>query len=237
MDIKDIKTLPQQIDTLLSSFPKLDTVMVAAGIQSSFDFKDPKSTSPDAIDSEVDINVTAPMIIAHLLVPHFISLKRPTTFILVSSGLAFVPVPLYPIYCGTKSAIHSFAVNLRAQLLETQCKVVELAPPYVDTPLDAAHRGKNIQAQAGPEKAVKPMALEEYLDSAMKGLEDGRNEVAVGFAQMGVDKWRQAFGSVLEMMGNKPYGVRCLRSAKRCSALNSSSPSKGSKVPSLHHAI
>lgn len=203
MDIEDIDTLPQQIDNLLASHPKIDTVMLAAGIQSSFDFKDPRTTTPSAIDSEVDTNVTAPMIIAHLLVPHLISFNRPTTFILVSSALAFVPMPLYPIYCATKAAIHSFAISLRAQLLETQCKVVELAPPYVDTPLDAKHRERNIAAQGGAEKAVKPMALEVYLESAMEGLEDGRREVAVGFSQMGAEKWREAFGPVLEMIGNK----------------------------------
>lgn len=203
MDIENIGTLPQQIGHLLASFPKLDTVMVAAGIQSSFNFKDPKSTSPSAISSEIAINVTAPMVIAHQLIPHLLSLQRSTTFILVSSGLAFVPVPMFPIYCGTKSAIHSFAINLRAQLLDTQCKVAELAPPYVDTPLDAAHRERLIEVQGGAEKAVKPMALEEYLDSAMKGFEDGRKEVAVGFSQIGVDKWRQTFGPVLEMRGNR----------------------------------
>lgn len=203
MDIGDIDTLPQQIDTLVASFPKVDTVLLAAGVQSFFDIKDPKSTSPSAIDVEVDTNVTAPMIIAHLMIPHLLALKRPTTFIFVSSGLAFVPVPVYPLYCGTKAAIHSFAVSLRAQLLETQCKIVELAPPKVDTELGAKHNDKVVAAQGGPDKAMKAMGLEEYLDTAMEGLKEGKKEVAAGFSQSGLDKWRGAFGPVLEAMGNK----------------------------------
>jgi len=203
MDVEDIGTLPQQVDRLLASHPLIDTVMVAAGVQQCYDFKDAKSTSPRAITTEITINVTAPMVLAHLLVPHLLSLDRPTTFILVSSGLAFVPMPDYPVYCPTKSAIHAFSINLRAQLLETKCKVVELAPPYVDTELNKNHRAAIIEKQGGPEKALKPMALEPYLDSAMEGFKDGRREVAVGFSQMGVDGWRKAFGPVLERMGNK----------------------------------
>jgi len=32
----------------------------------------------------------------------------------VSSGLAFVPLPLTPTYCATKSEIHSYTQSLRA---------------------------------------------------------------------------------------------------------------------------
>ena len=201
MDVGDITGLPQQVSKLLSAFPKLDTVMVVAGIQTSFDFKDPNSSSPQSINSEVTTNVTAPMVLAQLLVPHLLSLNRPTSFILVSSGLAFVPIPLYPVYCPTKSAIHYFSIMLRAQLSGTSVSVVELAPPYVDTGLDAAHRESDIQAQGGPEKAVKPMPLEEYMDKAMDGLrQKDKKEVAVGFADMGASTWRQAFGPVLERL-------------------------------------
>jgi len=53
----------------------------------------------------------------------------------VSSGLAFVPIPIAPVYCATKAALHSFSQSLRAQLAGTGVTVVELAPPGVETPL------------------------------------------------------------------------------------------------------
>jgi uncharacterized oxidoreductase len=54
----------------------------------------------------------------------------------VSSGLAFVPYPISPIYCASKAGIHSFTQSLRIQLKNTSIKVFELAPPATDTPLN-----------------------------------------------------------------------------------------------------
>ena len=34
----------------------------------------------------------------------------------VSSGLAFVPFPVAPIYCAAKAGLHSFTQSLRVQL-------------------------------------------------------------------------------------------------------------------------
>ncbi|KAL9001613.1 MAG: hypothetical protein Q9188_005416 [Gyalolechia gomerana] len=201
MDTEDIATLPKQVADVLAAYPQIDTVIAMAGIQKSFSFKDPQSSSPESIRSEVNTNVTAPMILAQLFVPHLLSLQRPTTFVVVSSGLAFVPVPFYPVYCPTKAAIHSFALALRAQLTGTSCNVIELIPPYVDTGIDAAHRAQNIAAQGGEEKAMKPMSLEEYLDTAMAGFKRGDKEIATGFSEMGASTWRKAFGPVLERLG------------------------------------
>ncbi|KAL9010997.1 MAG: hypothetical protein Q9173_004125 [Seirophora scorigena] len=200
MDTEDIATLPKQVSAVLAAHPELDTVIAMAGIQKSFSFTDPKASSPESIQSEVTTNVTAPMVLAQLLVPHLLSLQRPTTFVLVSSGLAFVPVPFYPVYCPTKAAIHSFAIALRAQLAGTSCDVIELAPPYVETGLDDAHREQNVAAQGGPEKAMKPMPLEEYLDTAMAGFEGGDREIATGFSQMGASAWRKTFGPIMKTL-------------------------------------
>ncbi|KAL8789406.1 MAG: hypothetical protein Q9213_001163 [Squamulea squamosa] len=205
MDIEDIANLPKSTKELLAAHPSIDTVIAMAGIQSSFDFKDPNSSSPEAIQSEVSINVTAPMVLAHLLIPHLLSLGRQATFVLVGSGLGFLPIPMYPVYCSTKAAIHSFAVALRAQLAGTSCRIVELAPPYVDgTGLDAAHRAQNIEAQGGDEKAVKPMPLKEYLDTTMESFkQEDSLEITTGLSEMGASAWRKAFGPVLEGMGIK----------------------------------
>ena len=38
----------------------------------------------------------------------------------VSSGLAFVPMARFPVYCATKAGIHSWTMSLRWQLRETR---------------------------------------------------------------------------------------------------------------------
>ena len=71
---------------------------------------------------------------------------------------------------------------------------MELAPPYVDTGLDAKHRESVVELQGGEDKAVKPMGLEKYLDTAMEGLKrDGEMEVTTGFSEMVAGVWRGGF--------------------------------------------
>jgi uncharacterized oxidoreductase len=53
----------------------------------------------------------------------------------VSSGLAFVPFPLSPIYSAAKAGLHAFTQALRFQLRNTNVRVFELAPPGTETPL------------------------------------------------------------------------------------------------------
>ena len=148
--------------------------------------------------------------------PHLAALAatgKPTALLITSSALAYVPLSFYPVYCPTKAAIHSFCVVLRQQLgyaseeVKRNMSVVEVAPPYTDTGLDAEHRTLTEGMQGGKDKAVHPMPLEEYLERAFVSLEEvddeGRlkKEVGVGFAQMGIDTWRGGFGKILEGMG------------------------------------
>ncbi len=79
----------------------------------------------------------------------FLAAKPAAVVMNVSSGLAFVPLPLTPTYCATKAAIHSYTQSLRVQLASTGVQVLELVPPGVQTDLmgqAAAGRGMPLEA-------------------------------------------------------------------------------------------
>ena len=132
---------------------------------------------------------------------------------ITSSALAYIPISLYPVYAPSKAAIHALCVVLRQQLMHApeavkrNLSIVEIVPPYTDTELDKEHRATSIALQGGPEKALKPMPLDEFIEQAWAGLlkadEERRptKEVAVGFGQVGVDTWREGVGKILEGMG------------------------------------
>jgi uncharacterized oxidoreductase len=86
------------------------------------------------------------------------SLNRHATIMTVSSGLAFIPMALTPIYNATKAAIHSYSQALRYQLKSTSIEVIELVPPYVQTELMGT-------AQAADPRA---MPLKDYLAEILK---------------------------------------------------------------------
>ncbi|KAF2094065.1 NAD(P)-binding protein [Rhizodiscina lignyota] len=216
MDVADLASLPRQVDEILKAFPDLDTVFLNAGIQTSFSFFDPSSSSDDAIATEITTNLTSSIILTRFFMPHLQSIAqsgKPANLLITTSGLAYISFGFYPVYCPTQAARHSFAVALRQQIAATDAEVqknlavVEIAPPYVDTALDANHRAQVNAMQGGGDKLVRPMALEEYLDKSMEGLMEldakGRpkKEVGVGIAQRGIDAWRGAFGPMLEGLG------------------------------------
>jgi uncharacterized oxidoreductase len=87
----------------------------------------------------------------------------------VSSGLAFVPLPLTPTYNATKAAIHSFTQSLRVQLAGSSVQVLELVPPAVQTTL---------MGQTDDERA---MPLDDFLDEVMALIDNdpGTDEILV----------------------------------------------------------
>jgi len=198
-DFSDIASLPGVLTDLTTKHPTLDTVIISAGVQTYFSLKDPTASTPAGVATQVALNVTAPIILCQQLVPFFLNSGKPCSICIIGSALAFAPLPLMPIYCSTKSAIHTFCVSLRAELVGTNVEVVELGPPWVgETELGAKHEEIMIANLGGPDKAPKPMALDVYLDGTMKGLKEGKAEVGVGFGEVAFKTWRGAFGPFLK---------------------------------------
>jgi len=83
-------------------------------------------------------------------------------------------MPRPRVYCATKAAVHSFTVSLRWQLAGSSVQVVEIIPPVVDTPL---HHGM-------PSAPPMAMALERFLDRAMRGLDAGKDEIPIGLGRL-----------------------------------------------------
>ena len=94
----------------------------------------------------------------------------------VSSGLGFIPIASMPVYCATKSAVHSFSVSLRHQLKATSIRVFEVIPPTVNTELDKGARARRGQADRG-------IPAEEVAKATLAGMEKDESEIAVGMAQ------------------------------------------------------
>src|ERR1700761_9469114 len=111
------------------AFPDLNILVNNAGIGRKLNLNDETRPLED-LDREIRTNLTGPIQMVQQFLPQ---LKRQKAAMIVNvpSGLAFVPLPLKPIYCATKAALHSYTQSLRVQLTHSSIKVVELAPPAV----------------------------------------------------------------------------------------------------------
>jgi len=173
VDVADPTAVADLARTIGERWPNLDTLVNNAGIQTLFDFAGDTPPAPKAVARETDVNLTGLINVAAALLPLLRS-QPAARLINVGSGLAYVPLAAAPVYSATKAAVHSFTVSLRHQLRGTGVSVVELIPPVVETEL---HRHQ-------PHRPPKAMALDVFTAEAMRGLDSGRPEIAVGLAKV-----------------------------------------------------
>jgi uncharacterized oxidoreductase len=116
------------------TIPALNIVVNNAGNQRRVSLAADKAPWAER-QSEIDTLLCGPVHLNHLLVPTILSHGRPSIIVNVTSGGAYVPQPFAPIYSACKAALHSYTVNLRFALANTDCRVVEIIPPAVRTAL------------------------------------------------------------------------------------------------------
>ena len=175
MDVADPVSIRSATRLILREFPRLNCVFNNAGVQYPHNFAAGVGLDESAVIAEINTNLLATIILTSQTIAH---LRQQENAILlnVSSGLAFVPLARFPVYCATKAAMHSFTVSLRHQLRESGIKVIELIPPYVATNLGGP--GKQVSPHA-----PQPMPLDAFLTQAMIELATDADEIAIGDAK------------------------------------------------------
>lgn len=152
IDTSSTESISAAAATLTERHPALNTLVTMAGIMEPENLLDPASI--DVAERTVTVNLLGTIRLVHAFLPH-LQAQPSATIMTVSSGLAFVPLPVTPTYSATKAAVHSFTESLRVQLTDTAVRVVELAPPAVQTTL------------MGQEDSPSAMPFDEYLDEVM----------------------------------------------------------------------
>ncbi|KAF6559291.1 SDR family NAD(P)-dependent oxidoreductase [Paenibacillus sp. EKM202P] len=155
-------------DWVTTNYPEVNVLVNNAGIQQRFNvLKTDAKNNWDYFSKEITTNIEAPFHLSMLLAPYFAT-KEEATIINVTSGLAFTPFVIAPIYSATKAALHSFTISLRHQLSDTSVEVIEVVPPAVNTDLG----GAGLHTQGEP--------LDDFADGIFKGLEEGKIEIGYG---------------------------------------------------------
>lgn len=132
-DAADSNSIKKLYDQIAKDFPELNLLINNAGVMLTINLQK-HSLSAEELTKELDINVKGTIWMNDTFLPLLKKNKNAAT-VSVSSGLGFVPLPISPVYCATKVAVHSYTQSLRAQLKNTNVKVFELAPPATQTDL------------------------------------------------------------------------------------------------------
>jgi uncharacterized oxidoreductase len=174
LDVTDLDSVRSVAQKIIQEFPALNCVFNNAGMQRRHDFASGKPIDDAGMLAEIQTNLAGLIRVSAEFLPHLQS-QPDATLLNVSSGLAFVPLSAFPVYCATKAAVHSFTLSLRQQLRESKVKVIELIPPYVATELGGG--------AAAPAGALRQMPLETFISETMKELAGDADEIAIGGAK------------------------------------------------------
>jgi uncharacterized oxidoreductase len=168
------------------AFPQTNILVNNAGIQRRGSLTE--MTEPwSQYQSEIAINLEAPIHLALLFIPHLRQQQNPA-IINVTSGLAFSPLAIAPVYSATKAALHSFTLSLRQQLRSTGIQVLELVPPAVQTDL------------GGPGLHTFGAPLTEFADAMVAGLARGEEEIGFGTSNINRQASRAELHEIFKRM-------------------------------------
>ena len=166
----EIGLLHQEV---LSKFPKLDVVINNAGVMRNLNLN---VASPSDITSEIEIDLSGPILLNQLFLPH-LKKQNEALIVNVSSGLALIPFTISPVYSAAKAGLHAYTRCLREQMKGTSVRVIELLPPGTETPLFRGEFEQEMKGQKGMDVTV-------LVKQAIAGIEADKSEIRPGLTKV-----------------------------------------------------
>lgn len=164
LDVSSLDSIQSAARVLIENDPDLNVVFNNAGFMP---FDNVSSPVDDAVMQDlIATNLLGPIRVTSALIEH-LKTRPEATVLYTSSVLAFVPIASNAIYSATKAALHSFALSQRFQLRNTNVRVQEIAPPWVDTDL--------IYKSGDP----RAMPLPDFIEQTLVALATDEPEVIV----------------------------------------------------------
>lgn len=165
-DVSDEKQRIELFEWVTKEHPDMNVLLNVAGIMRPINLAD----APEdwcSYNTEIEINMVAPIHLTMLFVPHLIQKKDPA-IIIVSSRLGIMAAAWVPIYSATKAGLHLYARSLRLQLQYRGVKVVEILPAIVSTEISG----------------FTGTPVDEFADGVMKKIATGDDEIGYGVSEV-----------------------------------------------------
>jgi uncharacterized oxidoreductase len=205
-DVSDRAAITALYEQITRDFPGLNILINNAGIMRKINLHQAASDL-DGVVREIDINLSGAIRMAVQFLPHLTAQKN-SAIVNVTSGIAFVPFPLSPVYSAAKAGLRAFTRALRIQTKGTGVKIFELAPPATETPL---FRGDFTATDVA---GVKPMSVAVLADRAIVGMRRDVLEIRPGLSNVLKIFSRLAPEFILGQLGRTVDGMLAEMKAK-----------------------
>ena len=164
--MSNTRAIPLLFNAVIEKFPALNMLINNAGIMREVNLLD-QGTGLEDIGREIATNLIGTVCMVKEFLPHLNS-QAFAAIANISSGLAFVPLPIAPTYCAAKAGVHSFTLSLRVQLKGT---------PLTQTSLFREVHVEKV-------KGIRMMDVSKMVGKAIQGLERDHFEVRPGLSNV-----------------------------------------------------
>lgn len=141
-DVTDRVAIRSALAKTNDSFGQIDAVFANAG--TGVERPGIENGDPDEWRSMIDLNVLAPLTLAHEAIPY---LKKTRGHYLVTGSKAGRDHMKGSVYSATKHFIHGFGENIAEEMREWGGRATVIAPGMVDTPFFDQPKPTKIQAE------------------------------------------------------------------------------------------
>jgi uncharacterized oxidoreductase len=190
-DVTSNEALDNAIAEIGKAYGRIDLLINNAGLGDSFDFVNADETAlMKNVETEIAVNYVAPIRLTKKALP-LLQKSEKATVVVVSSGLAYMPIAFLGTYCASKSAAHFATMSMRQHLAPLHIRVVEVLPPVVDTEL----------SKFSP---MNKMPVDTFTKIFLKRLAKGDNVMNIG-SSAGLEKFSRFFPKMaFKMMNQAP---------------------------------
>jgi uncharacterized oxidoreductase len=170
IDLSDLRAVKAVATDIAVRHPDATVLINNAALQYPVALTDPDFDTVQ-MEAEVTINLLAPALLVHAMLPGLQQQGAGAAIVNVSSGLAFFPKQQAALYSATKAALHSFSQSLRYQLEADGVAVIEAILPMVETPMTQGRGSGKISAR---DAAI----------AILSGTQNARPEIHIGKAKL-----------------------------------------------------
>lgn len=146
LDVTATDKIKPFLHSLPEEFKDIDILINNAGKALGSDLVG--TISAEDIQGMIDTNVTALINVTQAMLPIF-KAKNSGDIVNLGSVAGRNPYPTGAIYCATKHAVRAFTQSLRQELINTNIRVIEIAPGNVETEFSL------VRYKGDPDKAKK----------------------------------------------------------------------------------